>query len=95
VNLGAVARHVRDGWSVRVKASGKSMTPRIKNGETVTVSPLQGAPEKGQVVLARVNGRWYLHLVSATRPGQVQISNNHGHVNGWTSIANVVGLVDK
>lgn len=91
MNLGAVAAHLRRGETVRTRVYGNSMRPRIRNGETVTIEPFQGAPEKGQIVLARVRGRWYLHLVSAVRPGQVQISNNHGHVNGWTSIDNVVG----
>jgi len=71
------------------------MTPRIKNGAMVSIAPFPtGAlPEVGQVVLARVRKRWMLHLVSATRKGQAQISNNHGHVNGWTSLSNIVGIV--
>jgi len=96
LNLGAVASELRLGKPVTFKTSGGSMTPRVMNGEVVTVVPFpDGPPKKGQIVLAKVNGRWYLHLVSATKPGQVQISNNHGHVNGWTSFENVVGLLDR
>ena len=79
-----------------MRVHGNSMTPRINNGAVVTIAPFTtGAPTKGQVVLAKVHGRWYLHLVSAVKPGQVQISNNHGHVNGWTSISNVVGVLQE
>jgi hypothetical protein len=45
------------------------------------------------VVLCKVRGTQYLHLVSAVRPDQYQISNNHGHVNGWTRAKNVFGLL--
>jgi len=91
MNLGAVAARLRAGETVTFKTSGGSMSPRVENGVIVTVAPLDAPPEKGEVVLAKVHGRWYLHLVSALKPGQVQISNNHGHVNGWTSTNNVVG----
>lgn len=93
VNLGAAAASIKLGRRVKLKAYGSSMTPLVKHGEIVTIKPLVVAPQRGDIVLARVNGRWYLHLVSALRNGQVQISNNHGHVNGWTSTKNVVGIL--
>lgn len=40
-------------------------------------------------------GRIYTHKVSALRKGQVQISNNRGHVNGWTKLDNVYGIVTE
>jgi hypothetical protein len=95
MRLGAVAASVKLGRRVTFQAYGNSMRPLIKSNEIVTVRPLLVPPERGDVVLARVNGHWYLHLVSATRPGQVQISNNHGHVNGWTSLKNVVGILER
>jgi len=69
------------------------MTPRVESGTEVTVAPLSSQPQKGDVVLARVKGRWMLHLVSGlSQNGQrVQISNNHGRVNGWTAASNIVG----
>jgi hypothetical protein len=50
--------------------------------------------EVGDIVLARVAGTLYLHLVSAVDPGngRVQISNNRGRINGWTSQAKVFGI---
>ena len=97
VTLGAVAASLRLGRKVTFKARGQSMEPRVRNNQIVKVRPRaeDETPQKGDVVLAKVNGSWYLHLVSAVRKGQVQISNNKGHVNGWTSLANVVGVLEE
>lgn len=86
---------LRDGRSVRLRPHGNSMKPRIHSGDLVEVSPLARDPEKGDVVFAKVGGRHFMHLVSAVQGDRVQISNNHGHVNGWTSRAQVYGLVTK
>lgn len=72
------------------------MTPRIQSGQKVTISPVGKIPiEPGMIVLAKVKGRHYLHLVSATDIARVQISNNHGHINGWTTLDRVYGIVTK
>ena len=44
-----------------------------------------------------MNGRQYLHLVLGFDAvnGYVQIGNNKGHINGWTKIENVYGVVVK
>ncbi|NUR64902.1 MAG: S26 family signal peptidase, partial [Streptomyces sp.] len=48
----------------------------------------------GDIVLARVAGTVYLHLVSSVDLARkrVQISNNRGRVNGWTSHDRVFGI---
>lgn len=92
MNLGRIAALLREGDTVTFIAHGHSMAPRINDGDTVTVEPVTGDEiSKGEIVLARVNASWYLHLVTATDKHRVQISNNHGHVNGWTARRNVVG----
>jgi hypothetical protein len=71
------------------------MVPLIRSRELVTVAPVDPAKvEVGDIVLARVAGTVYLHLVSAVDASgaRVQISNNRGRVNGWTSHARVFGL---
>ena len=80
------------GEDTTVQPHGDSMTPRVKSGQVVAVAPLKaGEPAKGDVVLAKVNGRVYLHKVTARQGARVQIGNNHGHINGWTSLSNVYG----
>lgn len=78
---------------VVIEPRGHSMEPLIRDRELVTIRRL--APEEplqaGDIVLVRVRGHVYLHKVSAVDRHRVQISNNHGHVNGWTGRMNVVG----
>lgn len=74
-----------EGETVSFRPRGNSMTPRIRSGQLCTVEPVRLEDvRKGDVVLCKVNGSQYLHLVSAVQPGQVQISNASGRVNGWT-----------
>lgn len=81
------------GETVSFRPRGNSMTGRISSGQLCTVAPLDRDPRKGDIVLCKVNGSQYLHLVNAVRPGQFQIANNHGRINGWTPRANVYGLL--
>jgi len=78
---------------VTIRPRGHSMEPLIRDRAEVTIWQLAaGEPlEVGDIVLARVRGRVYLHKVSAIDGSRVQISNNHGHVNGWTGRDKVVG----
>lgn len=72
--------------TVEFRPHGNSMTPRIYNGDLCRVSPCKLEElEIGDVVLCHVSGNDYLHLITAKREDRVQISNNHGYVNGWTS----------
>jgi hypothetical protein len=71
------------------------MVPLIRSRQLVKVVPVDPAKvEVGDIVLARVAGTTYLHLVSAVNAaaGRVQISNNRGRVNGWTTHARIFGI---
>ena len=46
----------------------------------------------GDVVLAKVAGTVYLHLVTAIAGERVLIGNNRGRINGWTGKQRVFGL---
>ncbi len=64
-------------------------------GALVRVQPVDPAKvEAGDIVLAKVSGTVYLHLVSAVdhARGRVQISNYRGRVNGWTAHARAYGI---
>lgn len=83
------------GRDVTINPKGNSMTPRIVSGASVTLTPVTD-PEilkKGDAVLVKVGGSIYVHLISALQKDTVQISNNSGHVNGWTNKKNVYGKV--
>ena len=91
--LDAMASRVAAGATVEFRPTGSSMVPLIRSRQLVTVVPVDPARvEVGDIVLARVAGTVYLHLVSAIDGGRFQISNNRGRVNGWTNHARVYGL---
>lgn len=90
-----MAARVAGGSTVEFRPVGSSMVPLIRSRQLVTVAPVDPAlVEVGDIVLARVAGTVYLHLVSAVdrERRRVQISNDRGRVNGWTSCAKVYGI---
>lgn len=76
---------LRQGREATIRPRGSSMLPLIRSGEDVRLEPI--APDEevdvGDIVLVRVGGRVYLHLVRAKEGDRLQIANNRGHVNGW------------
>jgi hypothetical protein len=93
--LDAIAGRVAAGATIEFRPSGSSMVPLIRSRQLVTVAPVNPASvEVGDIVLSRVAGAVYLHLVSAVDPSRqrIQISNNRGRINGWTSHARVYGI---
>jgi hypothetical protein len=83
------------GKTVQFRPRGNSMQPRIESGQLVTVRPCGPREAKlGDIVLCKVDGRQWLHLVKAVgSDGRYQIGNNKGHINGWTS--DVFGIVER
>lgn len=81
--------------SVTIRPRGHSMEPLIMDRQEVTITRLKpdDVLHVGDIVIARVRGHIYLHKVTAIDGDRVQISNNHGHVNGWTTRARVAGRV--
>ncbi len=86
---------LRAGETVSFRPRGNSMIPHIKSGELVTVFPTPAGSlhGTGEIVLCRVQGRQYLHMISAVRPDQVRISNARGKINGWTTLDQIYGRV--
>lgn len=72
------------------------MVPKINSGDLCVVAPVGAhVVAKGDIVLCKVNGNQYLHLVTGVKTNQAQISNNQGHVNGWTSLSNIYGVLQS
>lgn len=84
---------LKQGRTVQCRPRGNSMTGRISSGQLCTIAPLDRDPGKGDVVLCKVRGAQYLHIVTGVRADQYQISNNHGRINGWTGRDNVYGIL--
>lgn len=84
---------LQQGSTVKFRPKGNSMQGRIESGQLCTVAPPNRPVRVGDVVLCKVRGKQFLHLVSAVRGPQVQISNNRGQVNGWIGSSAIYGLL--
>jgi small-conductance mechanosensitive channel len=72
------------------------MSGKVESGQLVTVGPMRNHKlAVGDIVLCKVNGIQYLHLVKAISGDRIQIGNNKGRINGWTSRRNIFGVVTE
>ena len=87
---------LRAGETVSFRPRGDSMSPRIESGDLCTVEPVDPAALRaGDIVLCKVRGAEYLHLVKAIQGGRFQIGNNRGHINGWVGAGAIFGRLVK
>lgn len=87
---------LRNGETVTFRPRGSSMKPKVVSGQLVTVEPVSVSDLiVGDIVLCRVRGKEYLHLVKAIRGRQYQIGNNRGHINGWVGPSAIFGRLVK
>src|SRR5689334_12474519 len=79
--------------TVRFRPRGQSMRPKIESGQLCTVAPIadHATLEVDDIVLCKVNGAEYLHLIKAIQGARYQIGNNRGHVNGWVGANAIYG----
>src|SRR5258707_11471729 len=83
---------LRLGERVSFRPRGNSMSGKIESGQLCTVEPVDPSTlEVGDIVLCKVSGNEYLHLVKAISGSRFQIGNNRGHVNGWIGPASIYG----
>ncbi len=69
------------------------MKGKIASGQLVTIEPLTGKKlKKDDIVLCKVNGTQYLHLIKAIQGDRYQIGNNIGRINDWTNINSIFGI---
>ena len=97
--MDATPQHIaalQRGETVHIRPHGQSMRPKVKDGARVTVAPCH--PENlhtGDIVLVRVRGRVYLHLIKAIDGRRFLIGNNHGGVNGWVGPRAIYGIATE
>src|SRR6516165_9469109 len=83
---------LQKGETVSFRPRGNSMSGKIESGQLCTVAPVDPSTvEAGDIVLCKVNGREYLHLVKAIQGPRFQIGNNRGRINGWVSASAIFG----
>lgn len=84
------------GETVSFRPRGNSMVGKIESGQLCTVEPVE--PSRlavGDIVLCKVKGSEYLHLVKAIQGDRFQIGNNRGRINGWVSAQAIYGKCVK
>jgi hypothetical protein len=85
----------RGGRDRHLSTDGNSMVPLIDSRDEVVVAPVDPSRvEVGDIVLSKVAGNVYIHLVKAIDPAKrrVQIGNNRGGIYGWTGFDRVYGI---
>jgi hypothetical protein len=82
------------GETVSFRPRGHSMRGKVNNGDLVTCEPVgERELEVGDIVLCKVGGQQYLHLIKAIRGPSYQIGNNRGGINGWISRNGIFGIL--
>lgn len=102
----AYIARLKAGESVSFREGGNSMTPKIKSRQLCTYAPVikHEDANESDAVFCKVGGAYYTHLIYSkqlVRTGtngapdeyRFQIGNNHGHINGWTTLDKVYGRV--
>ena len=81
------------GTTVQFRPHGNSMQGKVESGQLCTVVPITDVStlHVGDIVLCRVNGREYLHLIKTIQGSRFEIGNNRGYVNGWVTASTIYG----
>ena len=87
-------KSLQEGIAAIIKPSGNSMKGKVESGSKVTIEPIElDKLEIGDIVLCKVKGKHYLHLIKAKGKSGFLIGNNRGGTNGWTK--NIYGIATK
>ncbi len=87
---------LRRGETVTIKPHGHSMRGKVNDGDKVTLTPMDPASlAVGDIVLVRVKGNVYLHLIKAINGDRFLIGNNLGKINGWVGHHCIYGIATK
>ena len=97
--MGWASHHIeklKDSETVSFRPRGSSMKGKIESGQLCTVEPaVETDLKKGDIVLCKVNGNEYIHLIKAIQGKRYQIGNNKGRINGWITFNSVYGKLIK
>jgi SOS-response transcriptional repressor LexA len=81
------------GQTVQIRPRGHSMRGKVEDGSLVTLEPCDTEKlEPGDIVLVRVRGNIYLHLIKAINGKRFLIGNNLGKINGWVGHNCIYGI---
>lgn len=81
------------GGRVRFTATGASMIPFIRGGETVELEPIAFSDiQRGDILLARrADGVYVLHRVAQLADQRVFLVSDAGRLDGWIEADQIIG----
>jgi hypothetical protein len=84
---------LQNGETVQFRPRGNSMSGKIESGQLCTVEPIvdPASLRVGDIVVCKVNGCQYIHLIKAIQGTRFQIGNNRGRINGWITANAIFG----
>ncbi len=75
---------LKKGQTIKIRPRGNSMRGKINDRDLVTIAPCDSRTlEINDIVLCKVHGHEYLHLIKAKNGNRFLIGNNIGATNGW------------
>ncbi len=87
---------LQNGESAQIRPRGHSMKGKVNDRDLVTLEPCDPADLKvGDIVLVKVRGRVFLHLIKAKSKGRFLIGNNRGGTNGWVGNNAIYGIATQ
>ena len=88
---------LKKGKIVTFRPRGHSMKGKVASGNKCTVEPVLDPDllEVGDIVLCKVRGNQYLHLIKAKQGKRFLIGNNIGGINGWITARAIFGKCIK
>jgi hypothetical protein len=84
---------LKNGQVAKIRPKGSSMSGKVENNELVTVAPLTKPLKVGDIVLVKVKGVIYLHLIKDINKDRYLIGNNRGGTNGWVKVDAIYGIL--
>lgn len=87
---------LQNGETTKIRSRGHSMKGKVNDRELVTLEPCNVDNLKvDDIVIVKVKGRVYLHLIKAKSKGRFLIGNNRGGINGWVGHNAVYGIATE
>ena len=84
---------LQQGETVQFRPRGSSMVGKIESGQLCTVTPIEdfSVLNVGDIVLCKVKGKQYIHLIKAIQGKRFLIGNNRDGTNGWITANAIFG----
>lgn len=91
---------LQNGETTQIRPRGHSMKGKVNDRDLVTLEPCNPDDlEQDDIVLVRVKGNVYLHLIKAIKQikdkKRFLIGNNRGGTNGWVNENAIYGIATE